>query len=600
MKNFQKAIAVLALSSMCLAAPVPSENEAPVKKSAKKHHHAAKAEPKKDETAEKLRQLKESVDQQQAATQQLQQQLQQTQQQLQKTQQELTGATQEAEKANAKASEVESNSNLQVQKVQSDLTDVKTAMNTTEEKVQKTEKKVDYLEHPVSISYKGVKLTPGGFLAAESVFRQHAENADIGSYYSGSHFPITGDANTPTYHLTEWRGTARQSRATLLAEGKTGPVKLTGYYEMDFLGAAPTANENQSNSWQPRVRQLFGRVEMHGWSVTGGQTWSLLTLDRKGAEARTEWSPATIDAQYVVGYTWARLMGVRVARTFADDKATVAFSMENPATLFTGTAPGVQILTGAQGVGQLSNGAGSGGGAGTFTTNLAPDLIAKVSFDPGYGHFEIKAVGRFFRDRIGQTSSATGANYTTYGGGIGAGAILPVMPKKVDFIAQGLVGRGTARYGDSSNTANGGDVTYKPNGQLSPIKNLQALAGFEVHPMPKLDVYIYGGDEYLGRNIYGTTSGFGLTNVNVTGCFASSAPPANTTCAPLTKNMLQGSGGFWYNFYKGAYGTLRYGMQYSYTYNNYWRGVNNTPGATATAPKAIENMAFTSLRYYIP
>jgi hypothetical protein len=34
-----------------------------------------------------------------------------------------------------------------------------------------------------------------------------------------------------------------------------------------------------------------------------------------------------------------------------------------------------------------------------FSTNLAPDLLAKVTFEPGRGHFEIKALGRFFRDR---------------------------------------------------------------------------------------------------------------------------------------------------------------------------------------------------------
>ena len=591
MKTISKLMVLLLLAGVCFAKPIASEGEP-----APKAHHAKKKVEKKAavcEACEAIKQLKEQVQAQQAEIDQLKGIQPQAAAADQKAV-DAAAAAAAAQKQAADAAAAAAAADAKASATQADVAGIKTEVNTATVEAQKAVKKVSDLEHPASISYKGVKLTPGGFLAAESVFRQHAENADIGSYYSGSHFPITGDANTPTYHLTEWRGTARQSRATLLAEGKTGPVKLTGYYEMDFLGAAPTANENQSNSWQPRIRQLFGKVEMHGWSVTGGQTWSLLTLDRKGAEARTEWSPATIDAQYVVGYTWARLMGVRVAKSFADDKATVAFSMENPATLLAGTAPtGVQILTGATGVGQLGNG-------NTYTTNLAPDLIAKVSFDPGYGHYEIKAVGRFFQQRIGQTSSTTGYNNTTYGGGIGAAAILPVMPKKVDFIAQGLVGRGTARYGDSSNTANGGDVTYKPNGQFSPIKNLQALAGFEAHPTPKLDLYVYGGDEYLGRNIYGTISGFGLTNANLTGCFASSATPANTTCAPFTKNMLQGTGGFWYNFYKGSYGTLRYGMQYSYTYNNYWRGVNNTPGATTTAPKAIENMAFTSLRYYIP
>ncbi len=485
MKNLYKAVAVIALSGMCMAAPAPSAGEAPAKKATKKHK-AAKAEVKKDETAEQVRQLKEAVDQQQAATQQLQQQLQQTQQQLQQTQQQLTATQQEAQKAAAKAAEVESSSNVQVQKVQSDLSDVKTAMNTTEEKVQKTEKKVDYLEHPVSISYKGVKLTPGGFLATESAWRQHDETTDILSSFNG--IPYT---STPTAHLTEWRITARQSRAQLLAEGQAGKVKLTGYYEVDFLGAAPTANENQSNSFNLRQRQLFGKAAMNGWSLTGGQTWSLLTTNRKGIDARGEWVPATIDAQYVVGYTFARVANVRLAKTFADDKATAAFSIENPAVLVAGTAPAAPVAT------PILNGTGTAslGNGNTYTIALAPDLIAKVAFDPGYGHYEIKAVGRFFRDRINATPTTLGSNQLTLGGGLGAAAILPIVPKKIDFIAEGLVGRGTARFGDSSNA----DVTYRQNGSLSTIKNLQAVAGIEAHPTPKLDVYFYGGDEYLGR-----------------------------------------------------------------------------------------------------
>ena len=123
MRNFQKLVAIFALSGMCLAAPTPSDNEAAAKKSTK--HHAVKAV-KKDETAEKLRQLKEMIDQQQAAMQQMQQQLQETQQQLRQTQQQLSQTQQTAQQADAKVATVETNSNLQVQKVQADLSDVKT------------------------------------------------------------------------------------------------------------------------------------------------------------------------------------------------------------------------------------------------------------------------------------------------------------------------------------------------------------------------------------------------------------------------------------------------------------------------------------------
>jgi hypothetical protein len=317
---------------------------------------------------------------------------------------------------------------------------------------------------------------------------------------------------------------------------------------------------------------LFGQVAMNGWSLTAGQTWSLITLNRKGIEPRGEWVPQTIDGQYVVGYSFARLMTARLAKSFADNKATVAFSIENPATLSGGIIPSTVAGLSTAGTGSLSNGV-------NYSTNLAPDFIAKVAFDPGYGHYEIKALGRVFRDRV-----VGATNNTTFGGGIGAGAILPILNKKADFIAEGLVGRGIARYGDSSNV----DVVVRPNGSLSTVKNLQALAGIEAHPTSKLDLYVYGGDEYLGRNYTGA-DGYGNPAVNNSKCFAE----VGFSCSANMKNLIQGTTGFWYRFYQGGYGSLRYGMQYSYTYKNTWPGVGGSP-------KGNESMVMTSFRYYIP
>jgi hypothetical protein len=47
-----------------------------------------------------------------------------------------------------------------------------------------------------------------------------------------------------------------------------------------------------------------------------------------------------------------------------------------------------------------------------FSTNLAPDLLAKVAFEPRWGHFEIKALGRFFRDRAASTGTTNGNTNT--------------------------------------------------------------------------------------------------------------------------------------------------------------------------------------------
>ena len=73
------------------------------------------------------------------------------------------------------------------------------------------------------------------------------------------------------YALSEFYGTARQSRVALMAEGKTGSGTLRGYYEADWLGTGVTSNNNESNSYVFRERVLWAqaalqqRVGLHRW-----------------------------------------------------------------------------------------------------------------------------------------------------------------------------------------------------------------------------------------------------------------------------------------------------------------------------------------------
>src|SRR5262249_22627679 len=150
--------------------------------------------------------------------------------------------------------------------------------------------------------YKGLSLTPGGFLEGTMLVRTRNENADIADNYSV--LPLNGSSNA---QLSEFRGTARNSELSLLLEGAVKSTKLKGYFETDFLGAAPTANYVESNSWTPRLRQLWTQVDWpSGWTVTSGQMWSLLTTNRQGIATLAELRPGREDGQYVVGFTWTR------------------------------------------------------------------------------------------------------------------------------------------------------------------------------------------------------------------------------------------------------------------------------------------------------
>jgi hypothetical protein len=185
--------------------------------------------------------------------------------------------------------------------------------------------------------YKGVKLTPGGFFALEDAYRSRDLGSDIASPFNSIPF-----ASTKTGHDSEFNFSARQSRVSLLAQGAVNPsTVVSGYIEMDFLGASQSSNSNESNSYLPRVRHLYGTADWNdsGWHLLAGQTWTLATLNSKGITPRNEVAPIMIDAQFVVGTVWARQAQVRVTKEFMDHRLWLAVSAENPQTTFAGTVP---------------------------------------------------------------------------------------------------------------------------------------------------------------------------------------------------------------------------------------------------------------------
>jgi len=148
--------------------------------------------------------------------------------------------------------------------------------------------------------------------------------------------------------------------------------------------------------------------------------------------------PNTIDLQYVVGYNWARQWSIRATKK-VNDKLWAAVSIENPETTLSVTNPPANVFGFNNSTNATSPASGftlsNTPGANGVSTDLAPDLIGKVAFEPGWGHYEIKALGRFFRDRL------NGHNNYTVGGGLGIAAVLP-LGKKADVIAEGLAGDG--------------------------------------------------------------------------------------------------------------------------------------------------------------
>jgi hypothetical protein len=442
-----------------------------------------------------------------------------------------------------------------------------------------------------------VTVTLGGFAAAESIFRSRNQAGTIDTNFNTG-IPLQ---NSPNFHIPEFRESAQQSRFSLLTQAKVDDAQsLTGYLETDFLSAGTSSNSNQSNSFTLRLRQFWGEYDNNDWGLhfVGGQGWSLATMYNAGLLPRHEQVPLTIDAQYVVGFDWARQTELRVVKDFDQQKYWLGFSAEEPQTTFLGSA-GPNCISGAAaptaiGGGDFEDTQCGGSNVNTiqaFSNNRAPDLIAKFAADPGFGHYEVYGILSFFNGRVSFPGSGTGTNDNTTGEGIGAGMILPVIAKRLTFQVSGLIGQGVGRYG----TAQLPDVTFSPSGKLEPIADYSIMGGFVAHPTPKLDIYTYGGAEGNMEKSFTDgkiETGLGNPNVNLAGCLLELG-----TCNAETSAVIEGTVGLWYRFLKGSYGTLEFGTQYEYIKRNTFTGVGATPGSTLS-PSTNESALLFSFRYY--
>jgi hypothetical protein len=442
---------------------------------------------------------------------------------------------------------------------------------------------------PTTLAFRGLSITPGGLLESTVLLRTRNENADLATSYSA--IPLNGSSNA---NLSEFRGTARHSALTLLIQGSAGSTKLRGYVETDFLGAAPTANYVQSSSWTPRLRQIWTQLEWSsGWSIAAGQMWSLLTTNRRGIANLEELRPGGLDGNFVVGFTWTRERAVRVTRQF-NNRVWLGVAVEDPESTYSAlfVPPNVMGLNTSQnaatGVNLLPFLANYSNG---HSTTLAPDLVAKIAYEPGWGHFEFKSVGRLFRDRIAETATSSGRTNVTKGYGIGFAALMPLANSRLELSLEGLAGHGIGRYGAGGFP----DVTLDPTtGEMRPLRQARMMAGLVYHHTNRFDLYAYAGDEYTGRRAFlsptGTAAGYGSPLVSFAGC---TNEVALNTCRGDNRNIYEGTIGYWYQLYGGDFGSIKYGNQVVYLHRDLWSGIGN-------APQGRDFVIYSTLRFYLP
>jgi hypothetical protein len=534
--------------------------------------------------------------------------------QLQQAQQAAADAQAAAAKAQAAVDAQQqafTENTTAVSTLQSTVTDMKAAnaavVSSFTEETTSIKKAIN---SPDALHFKGITISPtGSFLAAETVDRTAATGGDINTAFTG--VPL---AHSQASQLSEFFGSGRQSRLAVKATGKLPTFTLTGYYEMDWLSSGTTSNNNQSNSYTLRQRQLWADAKtIGGWDFSGGQGWSLATETTQGLTRGTEILPATVDAQYSAGFVWTRQYSFRMSKDFGN-VFFLGASIENAETLNpSGQNTPTNYLFGSTGTnGGLYNTTAN------YSFNYTPDFVVKIAMQPGWGHWELFGIERNFRDRIYPCAAvtatctvpttATPANSTATGAGIGGGFRAPIAGKFATVGLKGLWGQGVGRYGSSTIA----DVTLRPDAALSPIHGFSALSTIELNPSPNFTTYFNYGADYLGRDyvISGTTQvGYGTYTTNMSGCLAEPTTPtagatgaaavAPSNCGGSNKDVQEFTAGYWWNIHNGAQGRLRQGIQYSLIRRDLWSGAGGTLNPSNGA-HGDDNMVFTSFRYYLP
>jgi hypothetical protein len=219
-------------------------------------------------------------------------------------------------------------------------------------------------------------------------------------------------------------------------------------------------------------------------------------------------------------------------------------------------------------------------------------------------------------------------------GGIGGSLRVPIVANKLVFGGKGLYGPGVGRYGNSTLA----DVTANSWGGLAPSTTSPACSRRKPIPHHALSLYLNYGGDYAGRTDYanaGATTlaapsaaqsaagvwggawkapkaaalGYGSQLLNNSACNTIANPGYNGSstgyypggsCGAQTRDVQEVTGGYWYDIYKGDRGRFRQGIQYGYAVREGWSGAPLTAGTPGVGAKGIDNMVWTTFRYYLP
>jgi hypothetical protein len=361
---------------------------------------------------------------------------------------------------------------------------------------------------------------------------------------------------------------------------------LIGYMEADFLGNNGTNVAVSSNSNTLRSRLYWVDIMKGNWEVLGGQTWSLLTPGRSGISPL----PADVfytqdmDVNYQAGLFWGRIPELRVVY-HPSNQLALAVAIDSPDQYAGGSSGGPTItLPSALSTTYASELDTSASSGGIGAPNVAPDVIAKIAFDPNKRfHFEIGGVERAFKVWYPGVAASPGSSaipastFSAVGGGGFLNLHVEIF-KGFRLVTNNFWSDGGGRYifGQAP------DLVANANGSITLLHSASTVTGFE-YTRKKTLIFGYYGGIYVGRDTVIDTNGK-LVGYGYSGASSSQ----NRTIQEATIGFNQA---IWKN---PKYGAVNIIGQYSHLTRNPWSVATGQPA------NASLNEVFLDLRYTLP
>jgi len=431
---------------------------------------------------------------------------------------------------------------------------------------------------PLQIHLGEATITPVGFMDLTNTFR----STNAGSSLQTNFGSIPYNNGIPG-RLTEDKFSAANSRIGFRVDANVKGANILGYYEGDFVGGVgyPSYNTQvSSNSLLYRIRLYWVDVRKGQVEMLAGQSWSMLTPNRKQISALPAdlFYSQVVDVNYMNGLTWGRIPGIRFLY-HPNEKVTAGISLENAAQYFGGSGGGgTPVLPAALSsatVDLRNNELDANVANGVAIANVHPDIIGKLAFDPSsHVHFEVAGVER----TVKLFNPITQMYFTKAGGGGSVNGNFEIV-KNFRLITNNYWSDGGGRYlfGVAP------DFIVRADGSPSLIHSGSTLDGFEV-AINKTALYAYYGGIYIGRNTAYDANGTSLIGYG----FRGSANSQNRTTQEASFGLTQT---LWRD---GKYGALQFMLQYAYLFRDPWYVAPGAPKNTH------ENAIWFNLRYTLP